>query len=141
MNNSKYFGTYIERNFRIIKQAFLQAFKEAGIDLTTEQWVILDLLFQQDGVSQTELANKCQKDAPTTSRIIDLMCKKGFIERKTVEDDRRKFHIFLTNDGREIYEKIAPIAEKLRQKGWNNLEDSDYDNFLRIMNKIYDNFR
>ena len=77
MKDSKYFGTYIERNFKVIKNTFLQAFKEKGINVTTEQWVILDLLYQKDGISQTELANKSDKDAPTTSRIIDLMCKKG----------------------------------------------------------------
>lgn len=140
MANSKYFGTYIERNFKTTKQAFLQAFKEAGVDITTEQWVILDLLVQQDGVSQTDLGTASLKDAPTTSRIIDLMCKKGFSERRSVEGDRRKYHIYLTSKGRQIHEQLLPIVLNLREIGWEGLNDDDYFNFLRIMNQIYANF-
>ena len=139
--NTKYFGTYIERNFKIIKNTFLQEFKKAGIDITTDQWIILDLLYQKDGVSQNHLATKSDKDAPTTSRIIDLMCKKGLTERRKVENDRRMHHIFLTQFGKQTYNKILPIAEKLRTQGWNNLNEEDYNNFLRIMNTIYKNFK
>jgi DNA-binding MarR family transcriptional regulator len=140
MANSKYFGTYIERNFKTTKQAFLQAFKEAEVDITTEQWVILDLLIQKDGVSQTDLSIASLKDAPTTSRIIDLMCKKGFTERRNVENDRRKFHIYLTPEGRQIHEQLLPIVLNLRAIGWDGLDDTDYLDFLRIMNQIYANF-
>lgn len=139
--NAKYFGTYIERNFKVIKNTFLQEFKKAGIDITTDQWIILDLLYQEDGVSQNNLAIKSAKDAPTTSRIIDLMCKKGLTERRKVENDRRMHHIFLTEIGKETYDKIYPIAQNLREQGWNNLNDEDYENFLRIMNQVYDNFK
>lgn len=140
MANSKYFGTYIERNFKTIKQTFLQAFKDAEIDITTEQWVILDLLVQKDGVSQTDLATASLKDAPTTSRIIDLMCKKDFAERRNVENDRRKYHIYLTPKGRATYEQLLPIVLNLREIGWEGLDDKDYLDFLRIMNKVHNNF-
>jgi DNA-binding MarR family transcriptional regulator len=140
MANSKYFGTFIERNYKTTKQTFLKAFKDAGIDITTEQWVILDLLVQKDGVSQTDLGTASLKDAPTTSRIIDLMCKKGFAERRNVENDRRKYHIYLTATGRTIHEQLLPIVLNLREIGWEGLDDKDYLDFLRIMNQIYANF-
>ena len=139
--STKYFGTYIERNFKLIKNTFLQEFKKAGINITTDQWIILDLLYQEDGVSQNHLATKSDKDAPTTSRIIDLMCKKGLTERRKVENDRRMHHIFLTDFGKVTYDKILPIAEKLREQGWNDLNDEDYETFLRIMDTVYGNFK
>lgn len=138
--STKYFGTYIERNFKVIKNTFLQEFKKAGIDITTDQWIILDLLYQEDGVSQNYLAAKSDKDAPTTSRIIDLMCNKGLVERRKVKNDRRMYHIFLTETGKATHSKILPIAERLRAQGWNSLNDEDYATFLRIMNQIHDNF-
>ncbi len=79
---SKEYGTLIDRTLRIIKLNFIQGFKDAGIDLTPEQWVIIDRLHQQNGISQTELANGSFKNAPTVSRIIDLLCKKGLTERQ-----------------------------------------------------------
>lgn len=137
---TKNFGAYIDRTIKVIKQNYLQAFKEIGVDLTTEQWVILDSLYQENGVSQTDLANGSFKNAPTVSRIIDLLCKKGLTERRRFENDRRRHKIFLTEKGTKIYEKAYPTVIDLRKKGWQNLSDEDYNHFLRIMNQIFLNF-
>lgn len=137
---SKHFGTYIDRNFRIIRLTFLKAFKKAGVDLTTEQWVLMDSLYKQNGLSQNELATGSFKDAPTVSRIIDLLSKKGFIERQRFDNDRRRYKIFLTDEGKAVYEKVLPSVEGLREKGWENLSDEDYTTFLRIMNQVFKNF-
>ncbi len=136
----KPFGTYIDRNYRLIRLRFLQAFKKAGVDITTEQWVLMDLLMQENGLSQNELAARSFKDAPTVSRIIDLLCKKEFTERRKAENDKRRHDIFITKNGKEVYNKILPIVHELREKGWEGLSDEDYQTFLRIMNQVFGNF-
>ncbi len=138
--NPKPFGTYIDRNYRLIRLTFLQAFKKAGVDLTTEQWVLMDLLNEENGLPQNELATRSFKDAPTVSRIIDLLCKKEFTERRKAEDDKRRHDIFLTEKGQAVYDEILPTVMALRQKGWEGLSDEDYDTFLRIMNQVFGNF-
>lgn len=140
MNQEKIFGSYIERNVRVIKRAYLRKFKENNVDLTPEQWVIIDKLSAQNGLSQNDLANQSFKDAPTTSRILDLLAKKGYIERKKGESDRRSFKVFLTKEGKETHDRGLPIVQELRAKGWNGLNDADYEAFLRIMDKIFNNF-
>jgi DNA-binding MarR family transcriptional regulator len=136
----KNFGAYIDRTIKIIRQNYLKAFKEVDVDLTTEQWVLLDSLYQADGISQNELANGSFKNAPTVSRIVDLLCKKGLTERKRFETDKRRYKVYLTNKGKDTYIKTKPVVVKLRKKGWKNLSDEDYDFFLRIMNQIFKNF-
>lgn len=137
---TKNFGAYIDRTIKIIRHNYTRAFKEIGADITTEQWVILDSLYKKDGLSQNELANGSFKNAPTVSRIIDLLCKKGYTERIASKTDRRRYHIHLTKDGRTLYEKILPTVIALRKQGWESLNDEDYDHFLRIMNQIFENF-
>ena len=137
---TKNFGAYIDRTIKIIKQNYVRAFAEIGVEITTEQWVILDSLYEQNGISQTDLANGSFKNAPTVSRIIDLLCKKGLTERQRFENDRRRYKIYLTKKGKETYEKAYPVVLKLREQGWKNLSDSDYETFLRIMNQIFKNF-
>ena len=87
---TKNFGAYLDRTLKLIRQSYLQTFKEMGGDLTTEQWVLLDELHQNDGISQNELATLSFKNAPTVSRIIDLMCQKGLSERQRIDHDRRR---------------------------------------------------
>lgn len=137
--NRKY-GTLIDRTTRIIKLNYLQAFKQAGVDITAEQWVIIDNLYASDGLSQTDLANGTFKNAPTVSRIIDLLCKKGFTERQRFENDRRRYKVFLTEEGKLAFEKVHPYVKKLRIQGWEQLSEEDYKNFIRIINQIYKNY-
>ncbi len=138
--DSKNFGAYIDRTIKIIRHNYVRTFKELQIDITTEQWVIMDSLYQQNGISQTELANGSFKNAATVSRIIDLLCKKGITERQRFENDRRRHKIFLTPKGVELVEKVYPSIHQLRRQGWNKLSDEDYETFLRIMNQIFNNF-
>lgn len=137
---TKNFGAYIDRTIKIIRHNYTRAFKEAEVDITTEQWVILDSLYQKDGMTQNELASGSFKNAPTVSRIIDLLCKKGYTRRIPSKMDRRKFHIHIRKSGKDAYEKLLPIVHGLRVQGWENLNDEDYDHFLRIMNQIFSNF-
>lgn len=143
MTNSKTlknYGVFIDRNYRLIKQSYLKAFKEAQIDITTEQWTIIDNLSREDGLSQNDLAAKSFKNAPTVSRIIDLLVKKGWIERKQSEEDRRSFFVHLTNEGAKTHKALVPHVQKLRMQGWENLSEEDFADLQRIMNTIYTNF-
>ena len=130
--SGKQVGYYLERTTRQVKLAFTQAFLVADIDLTPEQWVILDHLMTDNGLSQTDLAGKSYKNAPTVSRIIDVLERKKFVERQRFENDRRRYKIFLTPEGRAIAERALPIAEELRSVGWKGLNDDDYDHFINI---------
>ncbi|MGK0391691.1 MAG: DNA-binding MarR family transcriptional regulator [Maribacter sp.] len=138
--STKNFGAYIDRTIKIIRHNYTRAFKKIGVDITTEQWVILDSLYENDGLSQNELASDSFKNAPTVSRIIDLLCKKGYTKRMPSKLDRRKHLIFITTEGKVLYEKTFPVVETLRKQGWENLNDQDYDDFLRIMNQVFSNF-
>jgi DNA-binding MarR family transcriptional regulator len=111
----------------------------AKIDLTVDQWVVIDHIHPKPGISQNELAEITVKDAPTVTRILDLLVKKGFIERKMAGGDRRKFNIFLTSEGEKVYEKALVAVAKVRIAAYKNLEDTDFDELVRIMDVIYAN--
>ena len=133
-------GTLIDRTMKIIRWNYLQAFKEAGINITTEQWVILDKLYDDNGLSQTNLANETFKNSATVSRIIDLLSNKKLIERQRFENDRRRYKIFLTSEGVRVVETLRPYVFNLRKKGWEGISLGEYQEFVQIINRIYSNF-
>lgn len=134
------FGETIDRTMKVIKSKYTRAFKKHDIDLTTEQWVIIDILTQKGGITQTKLGELSFKNAATLSRIIDLLCKKEYTERKAIKADRRKHKIVLTQKGKNIYAKAIPYILELRSAGWNGLSGEDHQHFTRIMEQIYKNF-
>ena len=101
--------------------------------------MILSSLYDNNGQSQTELCNDSFKNAPTVSRIIDLLSKKGYTERQRFENDRRSYKIFLTAEGKTTVEKALPAIIAARSKGWSDLTDEDYQVFIKTLNKVFDN--
>ena len=130
----------IDTTIKKIRNALQKRFADAGFDLTVDQWVVIDHLHRNPGIAQSALAELTTKDAPTVTRIIDLLAKKGLAERRMADDDRRKFLVFITPEGEKLYEQMLPAVVEIRRQGWGNLSDDDYQHFVRIMDEIYQNF-
>lgn len=138
--HSKEIGIYIDRTYKIVRQDLITRFKQGGVDMTPEQWVLLSRLDDQKEYSQTDLANFSFKDKPTVSRIVDLLVKKGLVNRKPDRNDKRKFYIRLTAEGRKEVEKARPHVIAAREKGWQNLSKKEYETFVQLMDKIFNNY-
>lgn len=139
-HHDKNVGTYLDRTLKLVKQHYLKVFKANGADISTEQWVIMDQLSTNNGMSQTELANGSYKNAPTVSRIIDLLAKKGIVERQRFANDRRRYKIFLTKKGIDLHAELLPNVLELRAQSWNGLSEEEWTEFKRILAKVQDNF-
>ena len=62
---SKNFGEFLDRTVRVVRLDLHRRFKEIGVDITPEQWIILYKLSKKDGQAQSELADGSFKNAPT----------------------------------------------------------------------------
>lgn len=129
----------IDTTIKKIRNALQKQFNDAGFDLTVDQWVVLDHIARNPGISQNTLSEITTKDAPTVTRIIDLLSQKGLAERRMADTDRRKFLVFLTEAGQVKYNDVLPVVSAMRRKGWGNLSDDDYQHFVKIMDSIYQN--
>jgi DNA-binding MarR family transcriptional regulator len=85
----------IYRIARLLRYKFQHDMRMVGLDMTQEQYFILFQLWQKDGQYQAELADDLFGDTPNITRILDVMEKKGFINRRSDPGDRRKYRVFL----------------------------------------------
>lgn len=138
--NEMNFGGPMSITFKNIQLAYNRSFKSAGIDITADQWRILNLLNMNDGVPQISLCEGSIRTAPTISRIIDLLCKKGITKRIQSKEDKRVYNIFLTAKGKKTINNALPIVNDLRKKGWNKLNQKDYKEFIRVLDMLNENF-
>lgn len=132
-------GFLINRAALKLKNELLQTFKLHGYNITTEQWAVLMCLSEQEAQTQSELAEKIEKDKTNLSRILDGMEKKEFITRRPHENDRRSYRIFLTSIGEELIDKLKPLAMKSNERGLQGLSEKDKREIKRLMNTIYQN--
>ena len=135
--NKPEIGIYIDRTYKVVRQDMINRFKAHGIDLTPEQWILLAKLDEHGTLSQTELAAMSFKDKPTVSRIIDLLVKKGIVNRRADEQDRRRFHIDLTSEGHRVIGQARPQVVASRAQGWQNITEEEYHQLVAILDKIF----
>jgi DNA-binding MarR family transcriptional regulator len=135
---SKY-SFLLDRTARRVKQYAQQKFKLGEFDVTVDQWLVIKNLSEHEVLSQTELAQLVFKDHPTLTRIIDILCKKGYVERIPHPNDRRSFQLLLTKEGTDKVAELKPQIVAIREKAWENLDEKDFHEFKRILNTIYEN--
>jgi len=108
-------------------------------DITPEQWVILNKLFDEDGISQRELAQRVAKNHPNTTRILDKLEQKGLITRIADPKDRRAFQIFLTSEGADIRLQVLPLLADVFQKSIKGFTDAEIRCLKELLARFSDN--
>jgi DNA-binding MarR family transcriptional regulator len=133
------YGFILEKTGKKIKQSLQKRFVERGFDITVDQWVILNELYLHGTQNQVDLCERVFKDAPTVTRMIELLVKKELILREPCPNDRRKFRISLSRQGRSLVQQLLPEVVAFRKTGWNGLTQNDIAQLKRITQKIFDN--
>lgn len=92
--------------------AFLSSF-----EITADQFVLLGVLTQQDGITQQEVSRRAASDPNTVRAMLLLMEQKDLIQRAPHGRDRRALAITLTKKGRRLYaeawKQIQPLHATL----------------------------
>ncbi|MGR3875576.1 MarR family winged helix-turn-helix transcriptional regulator [Streptomyces graminifolii] len=70
--------------------------------VTMWEYVILDRLSREDGLTQKELARRSRRDPTRLIGHLDALCDRGLIAREIDESDRRRRTVRLTGSGREL---------------------------------------
>lgn len=129
---------WMDRAMKAQRKATGRLFKELGVKLTPDQWIILKSLHEESHQTQRQLAEAVSKDPASITRTLDLLEKEVLIERKQM--DRRTFTVLLTDQGKALVEHVLPEAVKYRQKGIEGVSDAEMETFQKVLNTIYKNF-
>lgn len=130
-------GFLLARTHHKASSTLLQALKPYA--LTPEQWAVLKRLWEEDGVSQKELAARTSKDQPTTARILEKMQRKGLVARECDPSDGRASLVYLTPKGREIRDQVIPAADKALEKVLTGFSPDEVQELRDMLNRIYRN--
>ena len=133
------YGYLINLAAQRLKYELHQTFQAKGYDVTPEQWAVLNRLWEQDGLSQVDLAERTFKDKPGTTRILNLLEKKEIVVRRPDESDRRVLRVFLTRIGKDLKEKLIPCAQEVLAKSGKNLSKEELVQFKLTLNQILRN--
>lgn len=129
----------IEKANKTAKRYSTKQFKAKGVDLTVDQWLVLKKINDEEEVSQLDIAQALFKDTASITRILDLLDKKGLVERKTDPSDRRKYIPVLTKAGKNIYQDTLELVVAQRKKSLEGLTVEQIEVLRLALRQIIEN--
>lgn len=92
----------ISRNIRKIKNQEMAEYK-----LRSAHVSCLYYLYSADGLTATDLCERCEEDKATISRALDYLETNGYLTCESKNAKRYKSPLVLTEKGQEVGKKIA----------------------------------
>ena len=71
-----------------------------------------------------------------TTRLVDKLILKGYVERFTCKKNRRKVEIFITQEGLNILKEIDPIIDITESELSSNLSDHELETLNTLLTKL-----
>jgi len=116
--------------------ALIESQYNIEFDLRIPEWRLMAILGEIDHATQSILVELTHMDKVTINRATKLLCDKGLVTRSPNYADGRSHLLKLSDEGKELYLKIVPMALRIEQKIIDNLEDGEKEMLMNILAKL-----
>jgi DNA-binding MarR family transcriptional regulator len=96
---------------RLVMQAYAPVLDELG--LTYPQYLVLMVLWEQDGASVQQIGEKLFLDSGTLTPLLQRLAAAGFIRRERSARDERTVENWLTRSGRNLEKRAVKVPREL----------------------------
>ena len=119
-----------------IKRYFASMLKQQNIPLTPEQFMLIDILWNQGEMSQQQLAAHMQKDKNSVTMLVDGLEQKGLIVRKQNAHDRRSNTMILTDKAHAMKEEDKQKGISILDTILSGIDEEELQSFLGTLRKL-----
>lgn len=111
----------------------------ARLGLSPGQPKILTFLTLQKSWNQRELAQACEIEPATVSRLLDGMEGRCLIERRAVPGDKRALSISITEKGRHSQQKMEAAYSAVTEQSLQGFTPQERQQFEQYLRRMYKN--
>ncbi|ULG74930.1 MarR family winged helix-turn-helix transcriptional regulator [Macrococcus brunensis] len=112
----------------------------ADYNVSREQIYMLELIQNEDNMTQKKLIFKMSKEQTAVSRSIKKLAEFGYITKEQSMYDLRSTVLKLTPQGQEIVEMADGIKAKVVRSFMKELNKTESEELINILEKIYHSF-
>lgn len=120
----------------IIRYRVQNEFNNQDFGITFDQWLLLELINNSNGVSQAELSDKLFRFPSSITRSIDLLMAKGLVEKMQSKESKSKNEVYLTEEGKWYLKKNAIATESIIKRLLSSTVIRDLKAIEREINEI-----
>lgn len=122
-----------------IKKYFADELQKYKINMTPEQYLVMDILWDEGALSQQSIADIIQKDKNSVTKFIDSLEKKGLVYRVVDKVDRRINNIMLSEEGKRLKDTTTEVAINMMNKVINGIDEDELSKFVKVLLKMKGN--
>lgn len=135
MGYEGYLGFQIARTDKALKQRLTTLLKRHN--LTVQQYRVLWLLYEEDGLSARDLVDRLFSDSSTIMEILDRLEEKEWVRRRPDTQDRRVQRVFLTDAAKAILPKIRNRVDLFEAAIQKHLSLEEIEALRKGLDKLY----
>ena len=136
---NKQVGVFLNLVHNRFKQYITAFFQEEGYNLTPEQFLVMDAIWDEGKMSQQKIADTIFKDKNSVVKLLDGLEKKNLVRRVANKDDRRQNLIEITPHAKEIQQNVTDIAMNAVDLIINDIPKQDLHIFIKVLTKMAEN--
>jgi DNA-binding MarR family transcriptional regulator len=128
------FLTLFTRASKLMRGAADEAMSRYGVRVG--QNLVLEVLWDTDGLTPGELAERLHVSTPTVVKSATRMEATGLMVRRRDEVDRRLVRLYLTERGRAVQTDIESARNELARRATATLTDAERRHLISALRKI-----
>lgn len=129
----------LEKTIKRYRQFAQGNIDRAGLDITIDQWLVLNVIQEVPALGQQEIAERVFKDQASVARIIDLLVKKKLLTQTASQQDRRRVDRELTPEGWQLLQEVKPIIAQNRSIALSGLSEPAIDQLRQTLEMVFEN--
>ncbi|MBO0948662.1 MarR family winged helix-turn-helix transcriptional regulator [Fibrella forsythiae] len=123
----------LERTIKRYRQFAQNNIDRAGVDITIDQWLVLNVIQESPTLGQQEIGERVFKDQASIARIINLLVKKELLIQSASQQDRRRVDRQITPKGEQLIEAVSPIIAQNRQTALDGLSEETIEQLRQAL--------
>ncbi len=131
-------ANWIGFNLRMAQEATFEAFSRRSLEIgeSPGRFATLTLIARNPGISQTELSHASGRDKSSVTPVVEDLVRRGLVERKRVNSDRRAYRLNLTAAGRKTLVDLTRCARRHERSLDAIIGRGERKRFLATLKKI-----
>jgi DNA-binding MarR family transcriptional regulator len=119
------------------RQRAEEALSQLGLHVSQELFIFV--LWQEDGLSQSELAARLRVELPTVTKAVQRMERAGLLIRQDDEKDTRVSRVYLTEQGRALHAPALTMWRDLEARMLQGMTEIEQALLRRLLQQMVSN--
>lgn len=108
--------------------------------ITREQFYIIELIINEENMTQKKLILKLNKEQTALSRAVKKLVDYGYVNKTQSPYDLRSTILKVTDEGLKVYEELYNYRKEVMSKSLRDLPKDEREQFMKTLHKIYQSY-